>query len=419
MAVSAGNPFVIDQSAMGRGLGALGGAVGGYLGKQAQQEEMQQQQALAEQKRQEVIQQGLQVFESGDPYAMAEFSLQNPQMGEALNAQVGARDEQQKKELTDFARGFLALPEEQRAAAWDARINYLEQSGRDATQSIKARDEYLANPEAETAEMEMFFAGQSPNEYKAYKESQPKQVEPVKPMTEFQSESIGLRKKQQALDLLKLEAQSETNAIQKKKLQNEVKLQERAIRKADLEAKALAAGPTAQQLLAKSTEAQKKASSFAQRMTVSADELNALAESVDPTSRVIPLIASGGGVVSEAANRMATPEEQQYASAASDFVTAQLRKESGAVIGESEFKRKYREFFPVPGDSDKQIEAKRKRRERAAGSMQKESGGLYEALYKKEVESPASQTQYKEGMTATNPNTGEVMVFINGSWRAQ
>ena len=417
MAVSTGNPFVVDQSTLGRGLGALGGAFGAHLGKQAQQEEMKQQQALAEQKKQEVIQKGLQVFESGDPYAMAEFSLQNPQMGETLNAQVGARDEQQKKELTDFARGFLALPEEQRAAAWDARINYLEQSGRDATQSIQAKDEYLANPEAETREMEMFFAGQSPNEYKAYKGGQPTQQEPL---TKYQEESLNLRKSQQELDLLKLERQGETNSIQKKKLSNEIRLQEQKIRKADLEAKALEAGPTAQEILSKSSEAQKKASSFAQRMTVSADELNTLAESVDPTSRVIPLIAGGGGVISETANRLASPEEQQYASAASDFVTAQLRKESGAVIGESEFKRKFREFFPVPGDSDKQIESKRKRRERAAESMQKESGGLYEALYKKESR-PAiqGQQQYNEGMTATNPSTGEVMVFRNGSWEAQ
>ena len=347
---------------------------------------------------------------------MAEFSLQNPQMGEALNAQVGARNEQQQKELTEFARSFLATPDDQKEAAWDARINYLTQSGRDPAQSIKARGEYLANPEAETAEMEMFFAGQSPNEYKAYKEGQPEAPES---MTPYQAESIDLRKSQQELDLLKLESQGETNKIQKKKLNNEIKIQEQKIRDTDLKAKALAAGPTTQKILSGSTEAQKKASSFAQRMTVSADELNTLSGSVDERARVIPLIAGGGGVVSEAANRMASAEEQQYASAASDFVTAQLRKESGAVIGEGEFKRKYREFFPMPGDSDKQVEAKRKRRERASDSMRKESGGLYDALYEKEAESPASQTQYKEGMTATHPETGEIIVFSNGSWGAQ
>ena len=48
MAVSTGNPFVIDQSSMGAGLGALGKAAGGFLGQQAQQEQASEQQALAE-----------------------------------------------------------------------------------------------------------------------------------------------------------------------------------------------------------------------------------------------------------------------------------------------------------------------------------------------------------------------------------
>lgn len=134
-------------------------------------------------------------------------------------------------------------------------------------------------------------------------------------------------------------------------------------------------------LLSSSNEGQKKASTFARRMFDSAGQLETLENDIDPTSRVIKLISGGGGIVSEAANRIASPEEQKYATAASDFVTAQLRKESGAAIGEDEFEQKYREFFPVPGDSEEQIKAKRERRKKAAEDMRIESGGLYDELY--------------------------------------
>ena len=135
--------------------------------------------------------------------------------------------------------------------------------------------------------------------------------------------------------------------------------------------------------IASANEGQKKAATFARRMFDSADQMELLEDKIDPTNRIISFISGGSGVTSELANRVASPDEQQYATAASDFVTAQLRKESGAAIGPDEFDRKYREFFPVVGDKEEQIKAKRERRRKAAQDMALESGGLYEEVFNK------------------------------------
>ena len=64
-----------------------------------------------------------------------------------------------------------------------------------------------------------------------------------------------------------------------------------------------------------------------------------------------------------------TDQFRSYDDARRDFVNAVLRRESGAAIAESEFESANRQYFPVPGDSDQQIEEKRMRRALAARLM--------------------------------------------------
>lgn len=57
---------------------------------------------------------------------------------------------------------------------------------------------------------------------------------------------------------------------------------------------------------------------------------------------------------------------KSYDDARRDFVNAILRRESGAAIAESEFESANKQYFPVPGDKQRQIDEKRQRREQAA-----------------------------------------------------
>lgn len=74
----------------------------------------------------------------------------------------------------------------------------------------------------------------------------------------------------------------------------------------------------------------------------------------DKFSNALPSILGG-----------ASAEQQQYVQAQRDFINAILRKESGAVIADSEFANAQKQYFPQIGDSSAVIAQKAKNRELA------------------------------------------------------
>lgn len=73
-------------------------------------------------------------------------------------------------------------------------------------------------------------------------------------------------------------------------------------------------------------------------------------------------------------NAFQSPSFQRYQRAKLDFITAVLRKESGATIGDTEFAKEDQKYFPQVGDSPQVIEDKRKAREIAVESMKTSAG---------------------------------------------
>ena len=69
-----------------------------------------------------------------------------------------------------------------------------------------------------------------------------------------------------------------------------------------------------------------------------------------------------------------SPEQQQVLNGRINFITAVLRKESGASIQPSEFATAERLYFPKPGDSDVVIKQKQKARELAIQAMKIQAG---------------------------------------------
>lgn len=69
-----------------------------------------------------------------------------------------------------------------------------------------------------------------------------------------------------------------------------------------------------------------------------------------------------------------SPEQQQVAQARINFITAQLRKESGASIAPSEFITAEKMYFPKPGDTQAVIDAKSKTRKTAIEAMKVQAG---------------------------------------------
>ncbi len=69
-----------------------------------------------------------------------------------------------------------------------------------------------------------------------------------------------------------------------------------------------------------------------------------------------------------------SPEQQQVAQARINFITAVLRKESGASIQPSEFSMEEKKYFPKPGDDASVVAQKQKARDLAIKAMSIQAG---------------------------------------------
>jgi hypothetical protein len=115
------------------------------------------------------------------------------------------------------------------------------------------------------------------------------------------------------------------------------------------------------------TETQGKATGFASRM------INA-SKVIDPLD---PTAASKAGFgettigqkLGPYAGYLESPERQSYKQAQRDWVTANLRQESGAAIGGEEMNNEIIKYFPQPSDDPRVVDQKRRSRESAMQSM--------------------------------------------------
>ncbi len=147
---------------------------------------------------------------------------------------------------------------------------------------------------------------------------------------------------------------------------------------------------------AKATEGERLSSGFYMRM---ADASNTIKQPIlgqdgkpvkDNRGRTITIEDAGskpeafaeivGGIIpnwmgGRAAQNFATSTaRQQYEQAQENWVTANLRKESGAVITPEEMSAEIRKWFPQVGDSNEKVEQKRKARLVAEESMRRNAG---------------------------------------------
>ena len=132
----------------------------------------------------------------------------------------------------------------------------------------------------------------------------------------------------------------------------------------------------------KTTEGERNAAGFYQRMVNSRGELDALTRAgYDPTNAQdrfgsalddTPLI---GGLLAPIGRSMTSTEGQQYQQAAMNWIRANLRKESGAAIGVKEANDEYRNYFPVMGDTPEVIAQKARNRLVVEQAMRSAAGG--------------------------------------------
>ncbi len=108
------------------------------------------------------------------------------------------------------------------------------------------------------------------------------------------------------------------------------------------------------------TQDQSNAAGFFSRMQQSERIIAQIeAEGYSPASNKGDYFSAGGTFT----NWATSPKGQQYYNAATNWIRANLRKESGAAIGVDEAKQEYATYFPIPGDTKETIEQKRQLRQ--------------------------------------------------------
>lgn len=129
------------------------------------------------------------------------------------------------------------------------------------------------------------------------------------------------------------------------------------------------------------TEGQAKANLFGSRMVEADRILSELEGKYSPfavnsrmTAEATPVV---GGILGAIGNTVISKEGQQAEQAQRDFINAVLRRESGAVIADSEFDNARKQYFPQPGDSPEVLKQKARNRQTAISGMAAEiPGGL-------------------------------------------
>jgi len=124
-------------------------------------------------------------------------------------------------------------------------------------------------------------------------------------------------------------------------------------------------------------ESQGAATAFGMRMKAANDILEDLSKEGTVKGAVIERTPFIGGVLGQALPSFAggtSETQQQFNQAKSNFITAILRKESGAVIGDDEFEREDKKYFPQINDGPKVIKQKKEARELAIKAMAIQAG---------------------------------------------
>ncbi|MEI1249263.1 hypothetical protein [Rhizobium aouanii] len=142
-----------------------------------------------------------------------------------------------------------------------------------------------------------------------------------------------------------------------------------------------------------------KAAGFADRMTNSAalvDKfggagLNNWSQGVTDNSWIPDIIE----------NQIVPEDFQKFAQARRDFINAQLRRESGAVISSEEFANANKQYFPMPGDTKEVLEQKKQNRETVLNAMVREAGPTYK---RQQIDGDEGWTEISPGVRIRKVN---------------
>ena len=218
--------------------------------------------------------------------------------------------------------------------------------------------------------------GQAPSPFAAYTQATSPQVRALASQLE-QGFKTGVIDEETAYKRLDSLARMEDSFVSRQAASNE-----------RMDARQAAAAERADRRLegGKPTEAEQKASGFSQRMELSnqliTDLENKLIAQGQEPNLMLPTATSQaiGGIPfvgDYARTKFTSTEQQQYRQAQENWVRANLRKESGAVIGADEMNAEIKTYFPQPGEMPEVVAQKNIARQVTQEAMKTAAGKSY------------------------------------------
>jgi hypothetical protein len=218
--------------------------------------------------------------------------------------------------------------------------------------------------------------GQAPSPFAAYTQATSPQVRALASQLE-QGFKTGVIDEETAYKRLDSLARMEDSFVSRQAASNE-----------RMDARQAAAAERADRRLegGKPTESEQKAAGFSQRMELSNQLINDLenkliAQGQEPnimlptaTSQAIGSVPFVGDY---ARTKFTSTEQQQYRQAQENWVRANLRKESGAVIGADEMNAEIKTYFPQPGEMPEVVAQKNIARQVTQEAMKTAAGKSY------------------------------------------
>lgn len=120
-----------------------------------------------EERRQGLIQQAAEIMERGNPDEIAQFSMQNPEIGESMIGGIKFANESTKANMRDSMRRIVAG--EDPVQVIQDRIQMVESQGGDASDTRRELQAAQADPEGYRQQVSSIYAMSFPNEYNAFR----------------------------------------------------------------------------------------------------------------------------------------------------------------------------------------------------------------------------------------------------------
>lgn len=341
------NPFQIDPTAgydpnamarAGQSLKGLGAILGEKREKTAALESQKQMQADME-----------AVISGGNPAEISAFMRKNPEQADLIKQTMDAEGEMVQEEATSFLTDILTTPEDQWFPKLKQRIDTVEGRGGDPRHSLKLIEAFANDPKQAKGIAETLLSTfGTPGSFEAYQAATAEEIELSPLQKKIAAEGIDPNTPEGYARAKELNQRAATDP---------------------------SLAPSDQNILKDANNEQMLSAGFAARVS-SANELLTDLESskdFDPSSLGASIARDVPG-----GNYVISPQHQEYFQAKDNFITAVLRRESGAAIGADEYVREDKKYFPQPGDSKSVMKQKAKSRKRAFDNLRNASKGVYD-----------------------------------------